>query len=746
MKKIAFISFIFLVSIFSYSNADIVDDIVVKNNNRISKQTIITYGKIELNKDYTLKDINQVFRNLYETDFFETLKIDIVGSQLVINVKENKILQSVSVKGVKSKSLTQKVLDNLYSKDKSSFLISKVKEDVDKIKNSLTEIGYYFAEVNAKTSENNNDTIDLIFEIKLGEKVKISKIEFLGDKKIKDRTLRNVIISEETKFWKFLSKKKYLNKSLIERDKRLMRNLYLDNGYYDVQITSQTVDFFNDNTFKLSYKIDAGLQYTVNSATLELPVNYEAKNFEKINKILKKMENEKYSFQSISKIVNEIDKISLSRQYEFINAEVIENKIDKDKLDIVFKIKESEQYYVERINITGNNITHENVIRNSLEIDEGDPFNELLNAKSINNLRSLNIFAFVKTDISEGTNINTKVLDIEVKEKPTGEISLGAGYGSEGGTIGFAVSENNFLGKNIKLSTDLRTTEDTIRGSFSVTNPNFNYSNKALITSIRNSSIDKLNDSGYKTKKTGLSIGTRYEQYDNTFFSPSLSTEIEDLTTNADASDSLKKQTGNYFETKLNYSLDFDKRNQKYQTSSGTRTIIKQGIPLVSDEYALLNGVESEKWIKFGNDMITNFGVYGRAINSVNDEDVRVTDRLSLPRNKLKGFQSGRIGPVDNKDYVGGNYAVSLNFDTTLPMILPSLESIDFKYFLDAGNVWGIDYSDTIDDSNKIRSATGITIDWFTPIGPLNFSFAKDITKASTDKTESFQFNLGTTF
>ena len=746
MKKIALISFIFLVSIFSYSNADIVDDIVVKNNNRISKQTIITYGKIELNKDYTLKDINQVFRNLYETDFFETLKIDIVGSQLVINVKENKILQSVSVKGVKSKSLTQKVLDNLYSKDKSSFLISKVKEDVDKIKNSLTEIGYYFAEVNAKTSENNNDTIDLIFEIKLGEKVKISKIEFLGDKKIKDRTLRNVIISEETKFWKFLSKKKYLNKSLIERDKRLMRNLYLDNGYYDVQITSQTVDFFNDNTFKLSYKIDAGLQYTVNSATLELPVNYEAKNFEKINKILKKMENEKYSFQSISKVVNEIDKISLSRQYEFINAEVIENKIDKDKLDIVFKIKESEQYYVERINITGNNITHENVIRNSLEIDEGDPFNELLNAKSINNLRSLNIFAFVKTDISEGTNINTKVLDIEVKEKPTGEISLGAGYGSEGGTIGFAVSENNFLGKNIKLSTDLRTTEDTIRGSFSVTNPNFNYSNKALITSIRNSSIDKLNDSGYKTKKTGLSIGTRYEQYDNTFFSPSLSTEIEDLTTNADASDSLKKQTGNYFETKLNYSLDFDKRNQKYQTSSGTRTIIKQGIPLVSDEYALLNGVESEKWIKFGNDMITNFGVYGRAINSVNDEDVRVTDRLSLPRNKLKGFQSGRIGPVDNKDYVGGNYAVSLNFDTTLPMILPSLESIDFKYFLDAGNVWGIDYSDTIDDSNKIRSATGITIDWFTPIGPLNFSFAKDITKASTDKTESFQFNLGTTF
>ena len=746
MKKISFIIFIFFVSISSHVKSEIIDDVVVKNNNRISKQTIITYGKIELNKDYSLNDINNVFRNLYQTDFFEILKIDVVGSQLVIDVKENKIIQSVNVDGIKSKNIKNSILEKVYSRDKSPFLISKVKEDVDKIKSSLNEIGYYFAEVNAKTSENINDTVDLIFEIKLGDKVKISKIEFLGDKKIKDRTLRNVIISEETKFWKFLSKKKFLNQSLIERDKRLMKNFYLDNGYYDVEITSQTVDFFNDNTFKLSYKIDAGLQYTVNSASLELPTDYNVKNFKKINKILNKMENEKYSFELISRVVDEIDKISLSRQYEFINAEVIENKIDKDKIDIIFKIKESEQYYVERINILGNNITHENVIRNSLEIDEGDPFNELLNAKSINNLKSLNIFGSVKSDVKEGTNINTKIIDIEVEEKPTGEISLGAGYGSEGGTFGFAVTENNFLGKNIKLSTNLRTTDDSIRGSFSVTNPNFNYSNKALITGIQSTTIDKMSDYGYETKKTGFSFGTRYEQYENTFFSPQISTAVEDLTTNTTASDSLKKQTGSYFDTKLNYSLDFDKRNRKYQTTSGSRTIIRQGIPLISDEYSFLNGFESEKWFKLENDMVTNFGVYGRAINSVNDEDVRVTDRVSLPRGKLKGFQSGRIGPVDNTDYVGGNYAVSLNFDTTLPMVLPSAENIDFKYFIDAGNVWGVDYSNTIDDSNTIRSATGITIDWFTPIGPLNFSFAQDITKASTDKTESFQFNLGTTF
>ena len=260
---------------------------------------------------------------------------------------------------------------------------------------------------------------------------------------------------------------KFLNKSLVARDQRLLKNFYLDKGFYDVDISSSTVDFFNDNTFKLTYRINAGNKYIVNSTNLILPSEYKEENFKKVIKILKKLENENYSFSKISKVVDEIDKISLSREYEFINAEVNETKISNNKLNIEFKIKESEQFYVERINILGNNITHENVIRNTLEIDEGDPFNELLNAKSINNLKALRIFRDVKVNISDGKKNKTKVIDIEVTEKPTGEISLGAGYGSEGGTIGFSLSENNFLGKNIKLNTNIRTSEDTIKGSFS---------------------------------------------------------------------------------------------------------------------------------------------------------------------------------------------------------------------------------------------------------------------------------------
>ena len=746
MRFIIITFLLVLSSILNIANAVIIENVNVINNKRISKETILTYGQIEIKKDYNDDQINQILKNLYDTNFFENIEITVIENTLSLKVVENKIIQEVIVNGIKSKTMKGIILDNLFSKDKSPFLITKVKQDTKKIKTNLDLLGYYFSKVDSKTLENSNDTVDLIFDIELGEKAEISKIEFVGDKKIKDRKLRNVIVSEEGKFWKFISKNKFLNTALIKRDKRLLKNFYLNKGYYDVQIESSTVDYFDDNTFKLTFQIDSGPKYIVNKASLELPIDYDIVNFKDVNKIIESLNNETYSFNKIAKVVEEIDKVSLSREYDFINAEIIENKTDDNKLNILFKVKESEKFYVERINIFGNNITQENVIRNKLEIDEGDPFNELLNAKSLNNLKSLNIFKNVKSEVVDGDAFQTKVINIEVEEKPTGEISLGAGVGSEGGTIGFSVTENNFMGKGVKLSSSLRVDETTIRGGFSINNPNFNYSNKSLITSVESTKIDKLKDNGYETTKTGFSLGTRFEQYENTFISPKLSTYIEDLTTDSKASANLKKQSGSYFETKLGYLIDFDKRNQKFQTTEGTRLKLSQGIPLISEEYALRNTFDTSKWIQFDNDVVTTISIYGSMINSLNDENVRVTDRLGLPRKKLRGFEYNKVGPVDNGDYVGGNYATAINFTSTLPMIAPSLENIDFRYFLDAGNVWGIDYSSAIDDSNKLRSSTGLAIDWFTPIGPMSFSLAQDITKATTDKTQGFQFNLGTTF
>tara|TARA_B100000963_G_scaffold328406_1_gene316880 strand:- start:4739 stop:6976 length:2238 start_codon:yes stop_codon:yes gene_type:complete len=736
----------FLLFLVNTSHAVVVKDFKVKNNERITKETIITYGDIRLDKDYSQKELNKIIKDLYDTNFFKRISITIDGQTLVLDVEENKIIQTVKVEGVKSNKIKEAILKNLFSKDKSPFLIEKVKTDVNRMKTSLNNIGYYLSDVKSKISENNNGTVDLIFEVNLGEKSKIKKIEFIGDKKIKDRSLRSVIISEEAKFWKFISNNKFVNEDIIERDKRLLKNYYLSKGFYDVDVQSATVKFLDNKSFKLTYKINAGEIYTVNNTKLVLPIDYDESNFKDVKKELKKLQGKTYSINKISKVVEEIDKITLSREYDFINASYTENIIEKNKLNIVFEVTESEKFYVEKINIFGNNITHESVIRSKLEIDEGDAYNELLSSKSINNLKASNLFKNVNRSVKEGQDLNTKIIDITVDEKPTGEIMIGAGAGSDGGTLGFSISENNFLGKGVKLSSSLDLTEDSIRGLFSVTNPNFNYSDKSLSTSVESTNVDKLTDSGYKSTKTGFTFGTGFEQFQNVYFSPRLSNFYEDITTKTTASENLKKQSGSYFESKFSYGLDYDMRNQRFQTTDGFRSKFNQTIPLISEEYSFGNMYDFKTWYKLPNNMVTSFNVYGRAVNSLTGDDVKITNRFWLPRNKLKGFKTRNIGPVDANDYVGGNYAAAINFDTTLPMIFSNVQNVDLRYFLDTANLWGVDYSSSVDQSNTIRASTGVVVDWFTPIGPLNFSLAQDISKADDDKTESFQFNLGTTF
>ena len=227
------IGFFFLITT---SYAVVIKDIKVNNNKRITKETIITYGAIELNKDYNQNELNRIIKDLYDTNFFKKISLNVDDQTLVLNVVENKIIQSVKVEGVKSNKIKEAILKNLFSKDKSPFLIEKVRIDENRMKTSLNNIGYYLSDVKSKILENNNDTVDLIFDVNLGEKSKIKKIEFIGDKKIKDRTLRSVIISEEAKFWKFISNNKFVNQDIIERDKRLLKNLYLSKGFYDIVI------------------------------------------------------------------------------------------------------------------------------------------------------------------------------------------------------------------------------------------------------------------------------------------------------------------------------------------------------------------------------------------------------------------------------------------------------------------------------------------------------------------------------
>ena len=733
-------------SFISSSNSEIINKIVIDGNNRISNETFSVFGNYKIGDDYYIKDLDRLLKNLYETNFFKDVNVKIENGTLFIKVTENPIIQTVTINGVRSKPLVEKINENLKLKEKTSYVDYFARQDLNYIKAILKSNGYYFAEVKSSLIESDNNTVKLQYDILLGEKVLIKKIKFTGNKIFKDRLLRNIIVSEENRFWKFISKRKFLDANRVNLDLKLLENFYKNKGYYNVKIQNASAKLLDENEFELIFNISAGYKYYFKTLKLILPDDYDVNNFNEINNLFVKLEDEVYSYAKVEDILDEIDLIALQKQYEFIDATISEKIVEKNKLDFYITIGETEKYYVEKINILGNNVTVESVIRNSLIVDEGDAFNQILHNKSMNSLKGKGIFGTVKSETVEGSSKNQKIINIEVTEKPTGEISAGAGIGTSGGTIGFSLSENNFMGKDIKLGSSLTLSESKVKGLFSVTNPNFNYSDKSLRTSFEATETDKLMKYGYKTSKSGFTLGTTFEQYQNFYVSPEVSLFTEKLRTSNSASSNYKKQAGNYFDTSLKYSLSYDKRNQTYQTSDGFISRFNQTIPIVSNNAAILNGYTFTSYHEIFPETIGKLSFYMRAINSVSGDDVRVSKRLYLPARRLRGFESGRIGPVENDDFVGGNYASALNLSVSLPNFLRELENTDFMFFLDAGNVWGVDYSSTIDESNKIRSATGLAIDWYTPIGPLNFSLSAPLTKASTDKTETFRFNLGTTF
>ena len=726
--------------------AKIINNLIIEGNDRVSSQTIKVFSGFNEGSNINDNDLNEIIKELYNTNFFKEVSIEIKNDNLIITVLENPIIQEVLIEGIKKESFKKDIYDSLTLKNKSSYVEFIAKNDLQKIKNTLRLSGFYLSDVKTSTKKNNNNTIDLIYNINLGKKALIKNIKFIGDKKFKNRKLRQVIVSEENKFWKFLSSKKYLNANQIKFDERLLLNFYRDSGFYKANIEASTAKFVDDQNFELTYNINAGEKFIFNDIKLILPPDYEKKNFSEISKTFLKLKDSTYSLNKINKILKEIDKIALIQQYEFISAKVEENIIDLNKLNLTFVIIETEKNYVEKINIIGNSITRENVIRNSLLVDEGDAFNEILHNKSINKIKGRRIFENVKSKILDGSSENLKIVEIEVVEKATGEISAGAGLGSSGGSIGFGIKENNYMGKGVRVNANLNFTQASVRGELSFENPNFRNSNNSLFTILKSIKTDKLSDSGYETSNMGISFGSNFEKYENLFLYPSVEINREVLKTAPIASASLKKQEGNYFETNFNYVLDYDKRDRSYQTTEGFRSKFSQTLPLIADTYELRNSYEFTKYQELYNGMLSTFTFTTSSVNSLNDKDVRISKRLSIPERKLRGFEKGKIGPIENNDYVGGNYSAVINLNTTLPNLFPESENTDFKFFFDAATLWGVDYSSSVSDTGTVRSAVGMGIDWFTPIGPLNFSLSQAITKDSSDKTEGFRFNLWTTF
>ena len=746
-KKIKITTFIlFLTFVFFSSKAEIIENIKISGNERISEETIKVYGDFKLKQNLNERDLDNILKNLFSTNFFEDIKINLKNNTLFVEVKEYPVINQILIFGETSKRLRDQLKEIISIKENKAFIQSNVFKDVALIKKLYSSAGFNNSKVEIKTKNIDKNNLDLLIEINKGQESRIKSITFIGDKKIRDGRLRNIIASEEDKFWKVISNNSKFSEDLINLDVRLLRNYYKSIGYYDVEINSNSATINNDGKVDLTYTINAGKKFKITKISLNVDPVFDKDKFFSLNKNFKKYVGTFYSPFSIKDLLEDLDELIENQNLQFTshNVEEIVNDITSG-IEIKFNIFESEKTNIEKINIVGNNVTNEDVIRGELLLDEGDPFSQLGLDKSIAKIKSRNIFNSVNSKVVNGSAENLKVIEIEVEEKPTGEISAGAGVGTNGGTIAFNVSENNWLGQGKKLNFEVEVDEESLSGQINYSNPNYDFYGNSINYFLESTSNDKPNQ-GYENTTISSGIRTSFEQYKDLFATLGLSATYDDLRTQSNASSTLKKQAGEYTELAGTYGFKYDKRNRSFMPTSGSIVGFEQSLPIYADKRSISNSLSFSNYHSVTDDIIGVGKVFITAINGIGDDEVRLSNRKYLSTNKLRGFEKGKVGPVDGTDHVGGNYAAAVNLEANLPNLLPESSRTEVGFFLDFGNVWGVDYDDTLDESNTIRSSAGLAASWLSPIGPLTFVLSNNLNKASTDKTQSFSFNLGTTF
>jgi outer membrane protein insertion porin family len=717
----------------------------ITGNKKVSNNTIenlVDKKKDKIDSIY----INNLTKLIYETDFFSDVKIDFNQDTLTITVVENPIVNFFYINGIKEDDLDN-INKIIIIKENALFSNSKLKQDIEKVKEYFKDLGYYSIIINPEVYKIENNQVNLIFNIDKKEVSKINNIFFIGNKYFSNSTLFNVISSSEDGWWKLFSSSS-LSEKRIEYDKQLLKEFYKSKGFYDAQIEATFVILDSNKNFSVTFSINSGERYNFNDFEIKSNNYIKDTDLNEIKSISSKILKKKiYSSDVVSKLNKQIVQFIDEKKYNNIEVTVEEIKSKDLKIDILVSLNQGKNLFIDKINIKGNNITQEIAIRDNMIISEGDNLNNSKIKKSIDQIKSKQYFSKVDYKIEDSEKKNFKDLNIIVKEQPTGNISAGIGYGTSGGMLEASVNEKNYLGKGINLNLTTRLSTEKISGEFTIINPNFNNSEKELFNSLY-SDTDDYKNSGYQNTRVGNKIATKYEIYEDIFFRPNFYLQFDKLETSSSASSLLKSRSGNYQTSSLGYNFSADFRDSKSNPTSGNISYFEQNIAtLISDIPAIQTSVGTTFYKELINE---NFiGSLRTRIDTavgLDNKNIKLSDRSHSSVAVIRGFENRGIGPIDGGDHVGGNYLASLSLRSSFPNPIPENLRANTLIFFDVANVWGVDYSDSISDSNKIRSSFGVGLDIMSPFGPVSFSYAVPLTSLSTDKKQNFLFNVGSSF
>lgn len=722
----------------------------VQGNQRIEALTVQSYMTIGAGDPFDAGQVDQSLKALFTTGLFADVTVRRQGNVLVVHVVENPIINRLAFEG--NRRIADDVLEQeVQLRPRIVYTRSKVQADVQRMLQVYRRNGRFAASIEPKVVQLEQNRVDLIFEISEGPVTGIRRIDIIGNHKFDDGKLRRAIATKESRWYRFFSSDDSYDPDRVTLDRELLRKFYLERGYADFRVLSAVAELTHDRSdFFLTFTVEEGEQYKFGK--IDLSTSLRDLDPESLRAFLTIVEGETYNAELIEESIEKLNFAVGRLGYAFVDIRPrVDRQRDERLINLVFEINEGPRVYIDRINITGNIRTLDKVIRRQMRLVEGDAFNTAKLRRSRQQIRRLGFFDRVDVAQKQGDAPDKVVIDVDVQERSTGELSFGVGISTAETVVGdISIRERNLLGKaqDLKLSLGLSAVRQQVDLSF--TEPYFLDRELSAGVDLFSKRQDQQDRSSFDEQSKGFALRSRFPITEN-LKQGMRYTLRQDKIDNLDDDSSafIRLDEGEYITSAVSYDLTYDTRDDIILPTEGI--IIRGG-----QEFAGVGGDvryvrSAARWSYYypiTRDLVGNLALAGGHIVGVG-QDVRVLNRFFLGGDDFRGFATGGVGPRDSAtgDAIGGNAYFVMTGELRFPIGLPNDFGVLGRAFTQVGTLLDPDVSGAdLQDSKDPRMSAGIGLSWSSPFGPIRVDLAQALIKEKFDKKELFRFSFGTRF
>lgn len=762
----------------SYAEPTVIQSVRVQGNQRVEANTVASYLLFGRGDPYSPERIDMSVKTLYATGLFADVEIDPRDGNVLINVVENPIINRVIFEGNKSLK-TDKITDEIEAEPRAIFTRSKIQEDVQRIIELYRQSGRFAANVEPKVVQQPQNRIDLIFEMTEGPVTGVKRINFIGNNEFSDRRLRSEIVTQESSWYKFFSSNDNYDPGRLEYDREQIRKFYTDRGFADFRVVTAVAELTPDQEdFYITFTLDEGEEYRWGEIDIETEL--ETLNADILKQLVRIKPGEVYRASDVETAIDSLTFVAGTTGYAFVDIQPeIKRNRDTKTVDLVFNISEGPRVYIERIDIVGNTTTLDYVIRREMELVEGDAFNRILLDRSRNRVRSLRFFEDVEIEESQGSSPDRAVVEVKVKEQPTGELSFSAGFSSaDAFLVDFSITERNLRGRGQLMRFVIRASSNRREIDLRFTEPRFLGRNLAAGLELFDVTIDYLSEAGFRQSRRGAQISLGFPLTENTSLSARYSLRKESIEVpglncaavlanpTQSSNSNLCLQEGGRISSIGGYTFAWDKRNDPISPTRGFDVRLSQDLAGIGGDVKYLRSdLQANFYRGLMKDVIASGKLLGGYIEGWGGDPIQVNDRFFKGSYDFRGYETAGIGPrviqtdtltgeVLRGNALGGNAYGLAQAEVSFPLGVASLLG---SVFAEAGTVGLLDeefkfrtvngnvVTETI-DKLSIRTMVGASIFWESPFGPIRFDFTKPIKQYDYDERKSFQFTTRTRF